>query len=151
MKKFTLSLIFAIGFCSLIFAQSAEEIAAKTKTKNTASSMGSASSLDIQSGGKTLSTLDIIQYSSLDKNGLQRMFVEIKNPPSYKGSRFLMIEKADGSTDQKMYLAQTKKVQKISAQGSADESFMGSDFSNNDISFMERDTKLDNFKILGEI
>ena len=78
------------------------------------------------------------------------MLVEIKNPPSYKGSRFLMIEKADGSTDQKMYLAQTKKVQKISAQGSADESFMGSDFSNNDISFMERDTKLDNFKILGE-
>ena len=65
MKKFTLSLIFAIGFCSLIFVQSAEEIAAKTKTKNTASSMGSASSLDIQSGGKTLSTLEIRQYSSL--------------------------------------------------------------------------------------
>lgn len=150
MKKITLSLIFTIGFCSLIFAQSAEEIAAKTKTKNTASSLGSESSLDMQSGGKTLSTLEIRQYSSLDKNGLQRMFVEIKNPPSYKGSRFLMIEKADGTTDQKMYLAQTKKVQKISAQGSADESFMGSDFSNNDISFMERDTKLDNFKILGE-
>ena len=60
MKKITLSLIFAIGFCSLIFAQSAEEIAAKTKTKNTASSMRSASSLDIQSAGKTISTLDII-------------------------------------------------------------------------------------------
>lgn len=150
MKKLILSLIFVIVFCGLIFAQSAEEIAAKTKTKSSASSMRSATSLNMQSGGKTLSTLDIIQYSSLDKNGLQRLLVEIKNPPSYKGSRFLMIEKADGSTDQRMYLAQTKKVQKISAQGSADEAFMGSDFSNSDISFMERDTKLDTFKMLGE-
>ena len=149
MKK----LIFGIYFIMLglfVFAQTADEIMEKTKQKISFKSMGTRSKIEIQKGGKTLTALLIDQYSSKDSNGLQRTLIEFKEPANAKGIRFLITEQKNGSVSQRGYLPKLGKVQRFSAETQGNESFMGTDFSFNDISFLNRDSKLDTYKILRE-
>ncbi len=151
MKKNILAVIFIISFCSLAsFGETAKEILDKTKEMGKVDSVASLSEINIQKDGKTMSTLKIAQYSSKDKNGLQRTMIEFKAPANVRNTRFLIKERKDGTMDQRIFLPNLRKSRRISAQSAGSESFMGTDFSYDDISFMERDSSLDLLSILKE-
>jgi len=133
-----------------IFSADAKEIVKKAKTQVDLSSLGTRAKMQIQKDGKTLNILVIDQYTSKDKNGLQRTLIEFKEPAVAKGIRFLMQAKKDGSMDQRIYLPNLKKVNRIVAENDGSESFMGTDFSYNDVSFMTRDVEQDVFSLQKE-
>lgn len=150
MKKTIFSILLITGCWVWGFAQNAEEIVAKTRAKTSVNSVGTRSRIEIQKSGKALSALLIDQYSAKDKSGLQRTLIEFKEPANAKGIRFLMLEQKNGSMDQRIYLPKLGKVQRVSAESQGDEAFMGTDFSYNDISFLDRDVKLDSYRIIRE-
>ena len=141
-------LFFATEFVA--FTQDAKEIVKKAKTQVDLSSLGTRAKMYLQKDGKTLNILVIDQYSSKDAKGLTRTLIEFKEPAVAKGIRFLMQAKKDGSMDQRIYLPSLKKVKRIVAESNGDESFMGTDFSYNDVSFMTRDVEHDNFSLIEE-
>ena len=141
-------LIFIVLCPILLFSQNAKDIVKKAKTQVDLSSLGTRSKMQIQKDGKTLNILVIDQYSSKDKNGLQRTLIEFKEPAIARGTRFLMQEKKDGSMDQRIFLPSLKKVRRIATESDGSESFMGTDFSYNDVSFMTRDAEHDDFVML---
>lgn len=143
-------MLFTLFFNTTIFATDAKEIVKRAKTQVDLSSLGTRAKMHVQKDGKTLQILVIDQYSSKDKNGLQRTLIEFKEPAVAKGIRFLMQTKKDGSMDQRIYLPNLKKVNRIAAESDGSESFMGTDFSYNDVSFMTRDAEQDVFSILKE-
>ena len=132
----------------LLFSQSAKEIVKKAKTQVDLSSLGTRARMQIQKDGKTLNILVIDQYSSKDKNGLQRILIDFKEPAIARGTRFLMQEKKDGTMDQRIFLPSLKKVRRVATESDGSESFMGTDFSYNDVSFMTRDADHDDFVML---
>lgn len=151
MKKiFSCFLSLTLTFSIFASEQNAEEIIKSAKNRINIASMGTRAKMQIQNAGKTVSVLIIDQYSSKDKNGLQRTLIEFKAPASARGTRFLMVEQKNGQMDQRIFLPALGKVKRIAAEAEDNESFMGTDFSYSDISFITRDTALDTFKILNE-
>ena len=142
--------VFFLFFDATVFSADAKDIVKKAKTQVDLSSLGTRAKMHVQKDGKTLQILVIDQYSSKDKNGLQRTLIEFKDPAVAKGIRFLMQTKKDGSMDQRIYLPNLKKVNRIAAESDGSESFMGTDFSYNDVSFMTRDAEQDIFSMLKE-
>lgn len=133
---------------SFLHSQNAKEIVKKAKTQVDLSTLGTRAKMYIQKDGKTLNIMVIDQYSSKDKNGLQRTLIDFKEPANAKGIRFLMQAKKDGSMDQRIYLPSLKKVKRIAAESDGSESFMGTDFSYNDVSFLSRNAEQDTFTFL---
>ncbi len=150
MKKIIITVLAIISFSSLAFCETAEEIMEKTKNIGTIKSVGSRSKMQIQRAGKTMSVLVIDQFSSKDSAGLQRTMIEFKAPANVKGTRVLIKERKNGTMDQRLFLPKLGKSRRITAQSEGSDSFMGTDFSYDDISFMERDTSLDTLSILRE-
>ena len=100
-----------------------------------------------KNGTVTERTID--QYSKKDSKGNNRAIIVFQDPASMKGTRFLTIENPGKDNDQWIYLPSLGKVRRIAAsEGSG--SFMGSDFSYDDISSADRDANLDNHRILRE-
>jgi len=100
-----------------------------------------------KNGTVTERTID--QYSKKDSKGNNRAIIVFQDPASVKGTRFLTIENPGKDNDQWIYLPSLGKVRRIAAsEGSG--SFMGSDFSYDDISSADRDANLDNHRILRE-
>jgi len=148
--KYLYLLVFFLFLNTTAFTADAKDIVKKAKTQVDLSSLGTRAKMQVQKDGKTLNILVIDQYSSKDKNGLQRTLIEFKEPAVAKGIRFLMQAKKDGSMDQRIYLPNLKKVNRVAAESDGSESFMGTDFSYNDVSFMTRDAEQDVFSILKE-
>lgn len=148
MKKIVSVIMLAASLGSFLFAETAEEIINKARTKSSVNSVATRSKMEIQKGGTTINILVIDQFSSKDAKGLQRTFIGFREPANVKGTRFLMLEKAGGAMDQRIFLPAAGKVRRIAAESAGNESFMGTDFSYNDVSFMERKTSLDTYTIL---
>lgn len=148
-KIFSIFVLICV-FPFFVFSQNAEEIVREAKTQMNIDSVGTRAKMQIQNAGKTITVLVIDQYSSKDKNGLQRTLIEFKEPANARGTRFLMLEQKNGKTDQRIFLPALGKVRRIAAESESEESFMGTDFSYSDISFITRDSGLDTFKILKE-
>jgi len=99
-----------------------------------------------KSGSTTERVID--QYSKDGPNG-DRTVIVFQSPASVAGTRFLTMDNASGSTDQWIYLPSLGRVRRIGASESGG-SFMGTDFSYDDISLIGRDTSLDTHTILRE-
>ena len=89
------------------------------------------------------------QYSKDDSSGNSRMVIVFQSPVSVSGTRFLTIENQDRANDQWIFLPSLNRVRRIAAsEGSG--SFVGTDFSYDDLSSTSRSTDLDNHRLLGE-
>lgn len=128
---------------------SPETIVKAARTQAAITSIGTRAKMEIQKGGTTLNELVVDQYSLRESNGNQRSFLEIKAPANVKGTRFLMIAK-NGSVDQRIYLPSLGKIRRITGTTEGTESFLGTDFSYNDLAYMERDSSLDTYRMLTE-
>lgn len=150
MKKMILIIVSTVVFCGVLFSETADEILRKARTKSSVNSVATRSKMEIQKNGAAINILVIDQYSSKDKDGLQRALIGFREPANAKGTRFLMLKKANGSTDQRIFLPGLGKTRRIASESEGDESFMGTDFSYNDVSFMDRDISLDAHSVLRE-
>lgn len=144
----------SIFFCALlsvavfVTAQSADDIVKSSRDRITATTVSTRSRMVIQAkdGSTTERLLD--QYSS-DAGDTTRAMIVFQRPASVAGTRFLTIEKEQGSEDRWMYLPALGKVRRIAAsEGSG--SFVGTDFSYDDISSANRNLSLDTHVLKGE-
>ena len=138
---------FASGFFAS--AQDALSVVEKSRDRIKADTVSTRSTmiLTAKNGSTTERVMD--QYSKKDGRGNNRSVIVFQNPASVRGSRFLTIENQGKDNDQWIFLPSLGKVRRIAAsEGSG--SFMGTDFSYDDIASMDRKADLDNHKILRE-
>ena len=151
MKRY---LIIALMLCATIavYAQEASVAAyfimASAKNRVMMDTISSRSRMVITAkDGKTTERV-IDQYSKDGPNGARTVIV-FQQPANVKGTRFLTMDNASGGTDQWIYLPSLGKVRRIAATESGG-NFMGTDFSYDDISSMDRDISLDTYTMLKE-
>jgi hypothetical protein len=99
-----------------------------------------------RNGGATERRID--QYSKDGPNG-SRAVIVFQSPANVAGTRFLTMDAASGGEDRWIFLPSLGKVRRIAASESSG-SFMGTDFSYDDISIPDRDTALDTHTLLRE-
>jgi outer membrane lipoprotein-sorting protein len=97
--------------------------------------------------GKTSERL-IDQFSKKDAQGLARTVIVFQQPASVRNTRFLTVEKS-GDDDRWIFLPSLGKIRRIaSSEGGG--SFMGTDFSYDDMALQTRGTDADSHRIIGE-
>jgi outer membrane lipoprotein-sorting protein len=154
MKKFVL-FVLPLALCAgAVFAQSATapsavsiKQAAKDRIQPVTVSSRSRMVITAKNGGTTERVID--QYSKDDAKGYARAVIVFQSPASVKGTRFLTIDNAAGKSDQWIFLPSLGKVRRIASSESGG-SFMGTDFSYDDMSLMDRDVDQDTHTILRE-
>ena len=101
-------------------------------------------------GGST-TELQMDQYSKNDAQGNSRSVAVFgdPSPASVRGTRFLTLENSNRSNDQWIFLPSLGRVRRIAAtEGSG--SFVGTDFSYDDIASADRRVDLDTHRLLRE-
>jgi hypothetical protein len=147
MKKITVFAMLLMSV-SLLNAQDALSImnSAKNRVKMDTISSRSRMVITAKDGSTTERVID--QYSKDGPNGARTVIV-FQRPANVTGTRFLTMDTAKGDSDRWIYLPSLDRVRRIAASESGG-SFMGTDFSYDDISSMDRDISLDTHTILRE-
>jgi hypothetical protein len=91
----------------------------------------------------------IDQYSKDGADGYARAVIVFQSPATVRGTRFLTMDNAFGKSDQWIFLPALGKARRIASSESGG-SFMGTDFSYDDLSLMDRDVERDAHTILRE-
>lgn len=130
------------------FAQSADEIVKASRGRIDADTISTRSRMIIyaKDGSTTERLLD--QYSSDTKEGTRTVIV-FQKPASVAGTRFLTVENRGKADDRWIFLPSLGKIRRISSSESSG-SFMGTDFSYEDVSFTDRDYTEDSHALLRE-
>jgi hypothetical protein len=130
-------------------AQSAAVImrAAKDRIQSDTLSSRSRMVINARNGGTTERIID--QYSKDGADGYARTVIVFQSPSTVRGTRFLTMDKAAGKSDQWIFLPALGKVRRIASSESGG-SFMGTDFSYDDMSLMDRDVDEDTHSVLRE-
>lgn len=150
MKKM-ISIVVAALMMFSVAAVTPEEVLEKARTQTTVKTMASDVEVNIQAPiGNTIEILKLRQYTGKDANDLQSSMMIFMGPPKHKNTRFLMIERADGSNDQRVFLPSMGKSRRIATEAEGNNAFFGTDFSYNDIAFMSRSISLDTHTFLPE-
>jgi len=147
MKRFIFTALF-LGTAFLIYAQNADTIMTSAKNRVTSDTVSSRSRMVITAKDGSTTERVIDQYSKDGPNGARTVIV-FQRPANVAGSRFLTMDNASGGTDQWIFLPNLGRVRRIAASESGG-NFMGTDFSYDDISSMDRDISLDTHTILRE-
>jgi outer membrane lipoprotein-sorting protein len=149
MKRFAVFVLSAVLCAGAVFAQDAAGImqAAKDRIQSDTMSTRSRMVITAKNGSTTERVID--QYSKEGADGYGRTVVVFQSPATVKGTRFLTIDNASGKSDQWIFLPGIGKVRRIASSESGG-SFMGTDFSYDDMSSISRDIGLDTHTILRE-
>jgi outer membrane lipoprotein-sorting protein len=151
MKKSVLLAVIVIFMASTLglHAQDAESIIRDSRDRIKADTTSTRSRMVItaKNGSTTERLLD--QYSKDGPNGGSRTVIVFQQPSTVAGTRFLTMENPGGADDRWIFLPSLGKVRRVAAsEGSG--SFMGTDFSYDDISSMSRGVELDTHTLLRE-
>jgi len=131
----------------VVNAQDAASIVERSRNRIKADTISTRSRMIITAKNGTVTERLMDQYSKKDAQGNARAVIVFQEPASVRGSRFLTMENSGRDKDQWIFLPSLGKIRRIAAsEGSG--SFMGSDFSYDDISSTDRRTDQDNHKIL---
>ena len=146
-KKGFLVIMLVLG-CGGVWAQNADSImdSARNRIKSDTMSTRSRMVITARNGSTTERLID--QYSKDGPNGARTVIV-FQRPANVAGTRFLTMDNASGNTDQWIFLPSLGRVRRISASESGG-SFMGTDFSYDDISSADRDVSVDTHTLLRE-
>jgi outer membrane lipoprotein-sorting protein len=148
MKRITMLIVSLALAASLAGAQEASAIvhAARNRIRKDTVSTRSRMVITARNGSTTERRID--QYSKDGSNG-SRTIIVFQSPANVAGTRFLTMDAASGDEDRWIFLPSLGKVRRIAtSEGSG--SFMGTDFSYDDISIPDRDTDLDTHTLLRE-
>lgn len=157
MKKILCSLIVALSATFAIHSQTASsDAAAIVQSARDRISVDTTSTrarmvITAKDGSTTERVVD--QYSSsVDSAGKKvgdRAIIAFQKPASVAGTRFLTVENAEGVEDRWIFLPALGKVRRI-ASGEGSGSFVGTDFSYDDMSSLSRDAGDDTHRVLKE-
>jgi hypothetical protein len=130
-------------------AQDAYDIVHASRNRITADTVSKRMRMVIAAKDGSVTERIIDQYSRDGQAGNSRSVIVFQKPQSVAGTRFLTIENSGSPDDRWIFLPSLGKVRRIAAsEGSA--SFMGTDFSYDDISSESRDVDLDTYTLLRE-
>jgi outer membrane lipoprotein-sorting protein len=147
MKKIILTVIL-FGALFTIYAQDAESIVKSSRDRIKADTVSTRSRMVIQAKDGTTTERLIDNYSKDGPNGARNVIV-FQQPASVAGSRFLTMGNKNGPDDRWIFMPNLGKIRRIAAsEGSG--SFMGTDFSFDDISATSRGAELDAHTLLRE-
>jgi hypothetical protein len=147
MKK-TILLILLAGASLALHAQSAETIVRESRDRITADTVSTRSRMVIQARNGSTSERLIDQYSKDGPRG-KRTVVVLQRPETVAGTRFLTMENPGSPDDRWIFLPGVGKVRRMAAsEGSG--SFVGTDFSYDDIASTSRGVDLDNHTLIRE-
>jgi outer membrane lipoprotein-sorting protein len=148
MNKIT---VFIALVLSAVFAQAQDAAsimqAAKDRIQSDTMSSRSRMVITAKNGSTTERVID--QYSKDGTTGYARSVIVFQSPATVRGTRFLTMDNASGKSDQWIFLPGIGKVRRIASSESGG-NFMGTDFSYDDMSSMDRDISLDTHTILHE-
>ena len=149
-KKLIFAMSIFVLTAAFCFAQeTALSIVDKSRNRIKADTVSTRSRMLITARNGAVSERLMDQYSKKDSRGNNRSVIVFQQPASVTGTRFLTIENSGRDNDQWIFLPSLGRVRRIAAsEGSG--SFMGSDFSYDDISSSDRNLDLDNHSILRE-
>ena len=133
---------------SFLNAQDAASIINSARNRIQMNTISSRSRMVITARDGSTSERVIDQYSKDGPNG-SRTVIVFQQPASVAGTRFLTMETASGGSDLWIFLPSLGRVRRIAATESGG-SFMGTDFSYDDISALSRDVSLDTHTMLRE-
>lgn len=151
MKKLFSTIVFATFMVMSLLAQTPKDVLEEARNRASVKTLAAEAKVSTQQpAGTTVEILTLRQFLGEDSSGLRSTMIEFLGPAKYKGQRFLMIERKDGSNDQRVYLPSMGKSRRIAAESEGSSSFFGTDFSYNDMNFMSRNTDLDTHKFLPE-
>ncbi|MCL1836980.1 MAG: outer membrane lipoprotein-sorting protein [Treponema sp.] len=138
-----------LAFTALtIHAQTAESIVRGSRDRIKSDTVSTRSRMVIRAKDGSTTERLIDQYSKDGPKG-SRMMIVFQQPASVAGSRFLTMENPGSADDRWIFLPGPGKVRRIAAsEGSG--SFMGTDFSYDDISSMSRSADADNHTLLSD-
>jgi len=152
MKRFILTAALLCGvfliYAPQISAQTAASIMESAKNRVTSDTVSSRSRMVITAKDGSVSERVIDQYSKDGPNGARTVIV-FQSPATVAGSRFLTMDKASGGSDQWIFLPSLGRSRRIASSESGG-NFMGTDFSYDDISSMDRSVSLDTHTLLRE-
>jgi hypothetical protein len=129
--------------------ESAAAIMERAKDLQSAQTMSTRSRMVITAKDGSTTERVIDQYAKDDARGNARAVIVFQSPATVRGTRFLTMDNPSGKSDQWIFLPAIGKVRRIAASESGG-NFMGTDFSYDDMSMMDRDTDLDAHTILRE-
>ena len=147
MKKISVLAMLLLG-ATFLNAQDAASIVASARNRIQSNSIQSQSRMVITARNGRTSERVILQYSKDGPNGGRNVIVFLQ-PANIAGTRFLIMAKASGGSDQWVYLPDAKKLRQV-AVGESNGNYIGTDFSFDDILALDRDASLDNHTILRE-
>lgn len=131
--KIIIAILFTI---STLFALNPEQIADKVKKSSDGFGYSkSVMQMILVDASQNESVREITSYAKERENGDYSM-IEFKKPLDVKGVKFLTHEKINANNDQWLYLPALKRVKRINSSNKSG-SFMGSEFSYEDISSRE--------------
>ncbi|WP_461246594.1 outer membrane lipoprotein-sorting protein [Treponema sp. R6D11] len=147
MKKIVLFVIF-LGALFSLYAQDADSIVRVSRNRIKADTISTRSRMVIQAKDGSTTERLIDNYSKDGPNGARNVIV-FQQPASVAGSRFLTMGNKNAPDDRWIFMPNLGKVRRIaSSEGSG--SFMGTDFSFDDISSTSRSADLDTHTLLRE-
>jgi len=147
MKKIYVIVLLLMS-ASFLNAQNAASIINSARNRVQMDTISTRSRMVITARDGSTSERVIDQYSKDGPNGARTVIV-FQSPASVAGTRFLTMDNASGGSDRWIYLPSLGRVRRIAASESGG-SFMGTDFSYDDISSMDRDVSLDTHTLLRE-
>jgi outer membrane lipoprotein-sorting protein len=148
MKRIIMLAAVIIAGTAAVFAQDAAAVVRASRDRITADTVSSRSRMVISAKDGSTSERVIDQYSKEGPKG-DRTIIVFQRPAGVAGTRFLTMENSGGADDRWIFLPSLGKVRRIAAtEGSG--SFMGTDFSYDDISSASRDPDLDTHTHLRE-
>jgi outer membrane lipoprotein-sorting protein len=136
------------GMVFSLYAQDAVSIVRESRDRIKADTVSTRSRMVIQAKSGSSSERLIDQYSKDGPKGKRTMIV-FQQPDTVKGTRFLTMENPGAADDRWIFLPGVGKVRRMAAsEGSG--SFVGTDFSYDDIASSSRGADLDTHTLLRE-
>jgi hypothetical protein len=129
-------------------AQNAEEIVRASRNRIEADTTYARSSMVLKAKNGSETRRVIEQFTKSGPGG-DRVMIVFHEPRSVAGTRFLTIENPGAEDDRWIFQPARGREQRI-AQGDGSKSFVGTDFSNDDISSANRDAGLDTHTLVRE-
>ena len=147
MKRITVVIILLLGVSSLN-AQDAAFIINAARNRVQSETVYSRSRMVTTAKNGSTRELTIDQFSKDGPHGARTVIVFL-SPKSVERTRFLTMNNASGGSDQWIFLPDLNKLRRIATSQSGG-SFMGTAFSYDDISVLDRDVSLDTHTLLPE-
>jgi len=147
-KKILLAVMIAGAVMAVYAQQTANDIVRASRDRIQAQTVSIRSRMVITARDGSTTERLIDQYSKDGPRG-SRSVIVFQQPSTVAGSRFLTMENPNGADDRWIYLPSLGRVRRIAAsEGSG--SFMGTDFSYDDISATSRSVDADTHSLLRE-